>query len=74
VTVEPSDWPGDEIVARTVWRHVEAQAIGSESTTAAQIAGKRPRRPYARRIRKLNLRSSRAWFGFGANSTYFWSP
>ena len=42
-------------------------------------AGVERRRPgplarYARRILKLNFRSSSAWFGFGANSTYFWSP
>ena len=47
---------------------------GAAAPARRESAGAGAGARYARRILKLNFRSSRAWFGFGVNSTYFWSP
>ena len=54
-------------------RHV-VRGLGCGGPGPASSAGAGALARYARRILKLNFRSSRAWFGFGANSTCFWSP
>jgi hypothetical protein len=60
------------------WPRARAQPRGCARGRATQPLLRATHAPgarvHARRILKLNFLSSSAWFGFGVNSTYFWSP
>ena len=47
-------------------------AMAARPSRAARKA--KSGKPYARLNLKLNCLISNCWFGFGVQSTYFWSP
>jgi hypothetical protein len=60
-------------------REESAHDYGAPSPCPLPRAGERGKgkgctKLYARRNLKLKRRISNCWFGFGAHSTYFWSP